>query len=204
MRLITVFFLIFSTTSFVHAQMALNCDGMDFLNMEYSVELEVKEWSDSIEYQFLVVTVKKPIVVDTIRGLRRDQVVTIDQYYCDLSFFYIKRDDCRLYPIQFMNGVIMDSLGSMKYSTMQGLYPIDGVDVDSESLELVLYTQWGYMLQNQVNSSEHTVKIDNNPIEVVDIDVPLATKKWYKKWLKNQPTVHDLNSYYMYRGDCED
>lgn len=203
MRLITVFFLLFSATSFVHAQMQLNCDEADFLNMEYSVELEVKEWSDSIDYQFLVVTVKKPIVIDTVSSLSRNQIM-IDQYYCDLSFFYIKRDDCHLYPIQFMNGVIMDSLGSMKYSTMQGLYPIDAVNVDSESLELVLYTQWGYMLQNQVNSSEYLVKIDYNPIEVVDTDIPLATKKWYKKWLKKQPTVHDPNSYYMYRGNCED
>lgn len=183
--------------------MPLNCDETDFLNMEYSVELEVKEWSDSIKYQFLVVTLKKPIVIDNVSSLSKNQIM-IDQYYCDLSFFYIKTGDCHLYPIQFMNGVIMDSLGSIKYSTMQGLYPIDGVNVDSESLELVLYTHSGYMLQSQVNSSEHIVKIDYNSIQIVDTDIPLATKKWHKKWLKKQPTVRNPSSYYMYRGDCED
>lgn len=194
MRFNAVIFLLYLSNSLVHAQMSLIDNPNGLLIAECSLDFEVIQVSDSLEYQFLVLTAKREIIKDTVGDLSVNQVV-YNQYYYTLSEFSLMQDDSRLYPIQYINGLITDSVSSKKFRTMKGLYLIDDFKANSDNLELTLSTQSGFMLQNQMYSMDHIEKVEYNPIEIVNSEIPLATKKWYNKWIKIETSRYNNPRY---------
>ena len=111
MRFNAVIFLLYLSNSLVHAQMSLIDNPNSLLIADCSLDFEVIKLSDSLEYQFLVLTAKREVIKDTVGDLSVNQV-EYNQYYYTLSEFSLMQDDSRLYPIQYINGFITDSVSS--------------------------------------------------------------------------------------------
>jgi len=178
----------------VHAQMSLIDNPNSLLIADCSLDFEVIKLSDSLEYQFLVLTAKREVIKDTVGDLSVNQV-EYNQYYYTLSEFSLMQDDSRLYPIQYINGFITDSVSSKQFRTMKGLYLIDDFKANSDNLELTLSTQSGFMLQNQMYSMDYIEKVEYTPIEIVNSEIPFATKKWYRTWIKIETSRYNNPRY---------
>ena len=194
---------LFFVSPFVNGQYALDGGMSDLLTTEYGVDYQVKEWSDSTDYQFMVITIKQPIIIDTILTIPPTGL-NFDQYYCNLSDFYVKRKDCRFYPIKYSYEAINDTVNGMMYRTMQGLFLVDDFQDDTDSLDLVLHIQSGYMLQSQMNSYDQLVSMLYDPKQISPTEVILANKRWYKAWLKTNPRDHNPRINQSEYGGCKD
>lgn len=203
MRCFSVFVALFFVSSFVNGQYALDGGMSDLLTTEYEVDYQVKQWSDSTDYQFMVITIKQPVIIDTILTIPPPGL-NFNQYYCNLSDFYVKRKDCRFYPIKYTYEAIKDTVNGMMYRTMQGLFLVDDFQDDTDSLDLVLHIQSGYMLQSQMNSHDQLVSMLYNPKQPSLTNMALANKRWYKAWLKTNPRDHNPRMYQSEYGGCKD
>lgn len=171
-------------SSAASAQMHLKNAHFFGTDLTYSIDFEVKPWNDSTKLTFLVVTVKKTVPQDSVHEMVRNFVDHSDYFYWNLTDFYIRGNDTTIYPIRYENSTIRDTLNSFKTHIMQGLFLVDDVDPKSDSVNLILGTQWGYMLQSMTHFNDLSVTVQFNPLSEVDPEIPEATKRWYRKLRK--------------------
>ena len=198
-RISTILFLVFVSSNLL-AQISFKENMGDFMELSYEVEYETHALSDSVDSQFIVVTITQPQIVDSIVYIP-DARLFIDQYYCNLSTFYVQQEACRLYPIHFEYGAHENAVDSLVMKTMKGYYLID--DFKKDGIELVLQIQSGYMLQSQMNSSEHRVQLQFIRNENKRTKGPLANVKWYKNWRKTNPAGYNPRSYQSAYSNCK-
>lgn len=203
MRLISVLFSFFLTIFNLNAQLPLQFNSSRLLPLDYTVDFELVEWSDSIEYQFLVVTVKQPNTVDSVQ-LSSIGRIPGNYYYSYLYQFYVNQDGCHFYPIKFRNESMKDTLNNLNYSVMKGFYLVNDFERNLDSLELVLVTHSGYSLQSQMYSSDDHVEIEYNPHGDIDTKNLRATKKWYKFWLQTNSQIDNPRLYHKGYSGCKD
>lgn len=187
--LITFVFL----SSVSSAQMHIT-QGLTYAPKMYcSIDFEVKPWTDSTRMKFLVVTVKKSVLFDTISTSSQGIRDLGDYYYWNLNSFSILQEGSSISPIRYLNSTNFDTLNNPYYTRiMQGLFLVDEVNTTCDSIELVMHTQSGYMLQNLTTFYDESVTLHFNPTKEIDRRIPRATNKWYRKLLNHEPNTKTI------------
>ena len=178
-------FIFLSSTS--SAQMHLKERGFFGKGLSCSIDFEVIPWNDSTNMTFLVVTVEKTVGQDFVRKTTPKLTDDRDYFYWNLTGFSILDNGSEISPIRYGNSVILDTLNPFITHIMQGLFLVDDLDSKSDSVELILDTQWGYMLQSMTYFGDESAMLHLSGLSELDPEIPSATKSWYRKLLKDEP-----------------
>jgi hypothetical protein len=170
-------------------------------NVSCSVNYEIVEWSDSIAYQFIAISVKKPAYVeerDTSSELRFRQ----NLYYDYMASLYVQRKKCRLYPV-FSKTVFMLDSTFTSYEQLTGYFLIDDLKKNLDSLEVTQLHYSGMSLQSSMHKYEVKTKVVFDLPKLAKSKVERATKKWFKKWAIENPDVYNTRREQQKYNGCE-
>lgn len=192
-------FLVFSTASSL-AQMGMRgLFGNDTVNC--TVKYEIVKGPDSTEYQFIAISVKKPAYVekqDTSSKLSLRQ----NLYYDYMASLYVQRKDCRLYPVFSKTKFMLDSTFT-SFEQLTGYFLVDDFKKNLDSLEVTQLHYSGHSLRSNMFKYEVKTKVAFDLPKLPKSTVERATKKWFKRWVIENPNIHnERREQWSYNG-CE-
>lgn len=185
--------------SSINAQISFGENMNGIMQLEYKAEYESKSFSDSIERQFLVVSVMQAQPQKELEETP-DLRVFIDDYYCNMSSFYVNKDQCRLYPIHYE--YVVKVIDSTTYNVIKGYYLIDDFKSSEKSIQVAIEVQSGFSMQSQMNTLEHysfvIINKDNSELS----HLAKADSKWYRKWRKLNLQEYNPRAYQEGYSGC--
>lgn len=158
-------------------------------------------WLDSSEYEFIKITLKDPIPFQE----QINSIQFIDPYYSNVGYFSVKNGDCQIFPLKINHSELRDSLSLMSYRCLEGLFLIDDFDLNVDSILVSVTTHSGHMRQSQMFTSTIDYKIPLLLDSQIELVHAVATKKWYKRWVKDHSDVFVFRENYRgYYPGCSD